>query len=316
MLPPGCFQFPFLKALIPSDPSTEPQPAPLSRLGDGVPFRVLSDLHLGNDQSVIRRVAELRPLLAGGGVVVFNGDTLEQRAACYREKSAAMLVELRELCREEGVEPVMLNGNHDPLAWGSDAVDAAGGRIFLMHGHALLRLISPWSSKVLGCLDDLERMLASRGPLEQLPLEDRLRLTRDLTLRIPAAETRQGGHGLGGMAVHALREMWPPRRPWHILRTWMSLPGLAGDFAARYRPGCDFMIFGHTHRSGCWQRGGRWLINTGGFVSFSRPLQVSWDGSRLAVTAIRRRGNDFVTDGTRILPDTGQSSKVRLPHGP
>jgi hypothetical protein len=187
----------------------------LRRLAEEVPFRVLSDLHLGNDQSVIRKVSELRPLLAGGGVVVFNGDTLEQRAACYREKSAEMLAELSDLCREEGVAPVMLNGNHDPLAWGSDALDAAGGRIFLMHGHALLRLISPWSSKVLGCLDDLERMLSARGPLEQLPLEDRLQLTRELTLRIPAAETRQGGHRLGGIAVHALRAMSPPRRPWH-----------------------------------------------------------------------------------------------------
>jgi predicted phosphodiesterase len=297
----------------PADSDASGIPEPLRCLGGEVPFRVLSDLHLGNDQSVVRKVSELRPLLAGGGVVIFNGDTLEQRAACYREKSAQMLGELSDLCRAEGVEPIMLNGNHDPLAWGSDALDAAGGRIFLMHGHALLRLISPWSSKVLGCLDDLEKMLAARGPMEELPLEDRLQLTRELTLRIPAAETRQGGHGLGGMAVHALREMWPPRRPWHILRTWITLPKVAAAFAARYRPGCDFMIFGHTHRSGCWQRHGRWLINTGGFVSFSQPLTVAWDGSRLAVTTIRRSGNEFVTDGTRILPDTSRFRQVRLP---
>ena len=39
------------------------------------PVRVLSDLHLGHKVSRIDHVSALRPLIAGAGTVIFNGDT-------------------------------------------------------------------------------------------------------------------------------------------------------------------------------------------------------------------------------------------------
>jgi hypothetical protein len=39
------------------------------------PIRILSDLHLGHRVSRIASAESLRPLIAGAGTVIFNGDT-------------------------------------------------------------------------------------------------------------------------------------------------------------------------------------------------------------------------------------------------
>ncbi|MCU0753303.1 MAG: hypothetical protein MUC40_09850 [Akkermansiaceae bacterium] len=44
------------------------------------PVRVFSDLHLGHSVSRIGRVSALRPLIAGAGTVIFNGDTWQELA--------------------------------------------------------------------------------------------------------------------------------------------------------------------------------------------------------------------------------------------
>ena len=45
------------------------------------PVRILSDLHLGHQVSRIARVSALRPLVAGAGTVIFNGDTWQELTA-------------------------------------------------------------------------------------------------------------------------------------------------------------------------------------------------------------------------------------------
>ena len=271
------------------------------RFGEGERFRVLSDLHLGHDQSVIRKVEDLRPLIGGGGTVVFNGDTFEERAPCYREKSAAMLEELMALCREEGVRPVMVNGNHDPERWGRDAVDAAGGRMYVTHGHVLLRLVSPWSSKLRGCRGEIEAMLAAAGEWERLSLGERYALTRAVCLRMPPSETRQGSQSVAAKVGLLMREVWPPTRPWEVMKVWAGLPRLASEFTGRYRPGAKAVVFGHTHRAALWRRGGRWLVNTGGFVTFSRPWRVTGDGEGMVIERIRVMGGAFGVVGKRVV---------------
>ena len=268
----------------------------------GSPVRVLSDLHLGHDQSVVDRVAALRPLIAGGGVVVFNGDTTEARALRFRERSAEMTAALLDLCREEGVTPVMINGNHDPEHWPHDAVEGGDGRVFITHGHVLLRLVSPWSAKLRECRGEIEALLAAAGDMAELPLPDRFALTRAVCLAMPPSETRQEGRSLRAVASLFLREIWPPRRPWEVLKVWAQLPGLADGFMERHRPDARAMVFGHTHRPAVWRRGGRWLVNTGGFVTFSRPLVVTADATSLRLQRVERRGSEFRAVPWRTLP--------------
>ena len=64
------------------------------------PVRILSDLHLGHKISRIADVDVLRPLVAGMGTVVFNGDTWQELALPFRDRSEAMLEELRALFAE------------------------------------------------------------------------------------------------------------------------------------------------------------------------------------------------------------------------
>ena len=68
------------------------------------PVRILSDLHLGHKISRIESVSALRPLIAGAGTIVFNGDTWQELALPFRERSEVMLDELKGLCAEEGAE--------------------------------------------------------------------------------------------------------------------------------------------------------------------------------------------------------------------
>ena len=68
------------------------------------PVRVLSDLHLGHDMSTVRTIGSLRRLMEGASRVIFNGDTLQERAGAFRERSLPMVDELRKMCEEEGAE--------------------------------------------------------------------------------------------------------------------------------------------------------------------------------------------------------------------
>ena len=113
------------------------------------PVRILSDLHLGHKVSRIERVEALRPLIAGAGTVVFNGDTWQELARPYRERSAAMVQELQAICTDEGAATVFLPGNHDPGWPGPGWLELAGGRIIITHGDALLYAGSPWKREIL-----------------------------------------------------------------------------------------------------------------------------------------------------------------------
>ncbi|NJM38529.1 MAG: hypothetical protein HC845_12090 [Akkermansiaceae bacterium] len=64
--------------------------------------------------SRIENVSALRPLIAGAGTIIFNGDTWQELAKVFLKRATEMLEELRWLCAEEGAEAIFLSGNHDP----------------------------------------------------------------------------------------------------------------------------------------------------------------------------------------------------------
>ena len=107
------------------------------------PIRILSDLHLGHKVSRIEDVESLRPLIAGAGTVIFNGDTWQELAKPWKSRAGEMLEELKKLCADEGAEAVFLSGNHDPGWPGKGWIELAEGRIVVNHGDALLFESSP-----------------------------------------------------------------------------------------------------------------------------------------------------------------------------
>lgn len=250
------------------------------------PVRVLSDLHLGHRISRIAEVGGLRPLIEGAGTVVFNGDTWQELTVAVRERSAAMLAELRALCASVGCEAVFLAGNHDPGWPGPGWIELAGGKVVVTHGDALLFDGSPWKREIL---THGQRVLELWGdhPGAAEEAAERLRLARAIARELPSQD-QPAGRRLWQRAWDAAV---PPQRALRMLQAWWHQPALAAQFCERYFPAAEVIVIGHFHRHGSWLRGGRRIINTGSFVNPGRAHWVDWEGGRL------RRGEVAETAG-------------------
>ncbi len=278
--------------------SGDEAPSPTAELN--FPARLLSDLHLGHEVSTIRRSTELEPLLEDGiRTLILNGDTLESRLPRFFERSRQMLAELREMCQRRGIELVLLNGNHDPSLWPHDWLRLAGGQVFITHGHVFLRFVSPWSSRLRHCRGALEEIEAEYDQTSLRGMEARYELTRRWSERMIATEVRQSGQGMAAKLKMALHELWPPSRPWNVAKVWTMLPAIATRFIEQYQPQAGLVLFGHTHRAAWWRRNGRLLVNTGGFVSFAKPLAVDFlSESQAVIRRVPRRKDHWLAGRT------------------
>jgi len=231
----------------------------------------LSDLHLGHKICRIEQVAALRPLIAGAGTVIFNGDTWQELARPFVERSTAMLAELKNLCREEGAEAVFLSGNHDPSWPGPGWVEFAGGRIVITHGDALFFNGSPWKREIL--LSG-ERVMAmwDQHPRADREVEERLRVARKIALDLCSVE-----YPAGRSIFHrAWDAVLPPRRAVKMIEAWATQGSAGEKFCADYFPKAELLVIGHFHRVGSWVRNGRRVINTGSFTTPGRAHWVEW----------------------------------------
>lgn len=239
------------------------------------PVRILSDLHLGHKVSRIGRVAALRPLLAGMGTVVFNGDTWQELAPLQCERSADMLAELRDLCAEEGATAVFLSGNHDPGWPGPGWLELADGRVIVTHGDALLYDSSPWKREILSNRQRV-RELWRQFPAAGHDAEERLRLARAIARAMKSVEHPKGR----GFLQRAWDAVLPPQRALKMIRAWCTQGAMGARFCDHYFPRAEALVIGHFHHQGCWIRNGRLVINTGSFISPGRAHWVTWhDGS-------------------------------------
>ena len=240
------------------------------------PVRILSDLHLGHKISRIARVSALRPLIAGAGTLVFNGDTWQELARPFRERSAAMLEELKTLCAEEGTTAVFLSGNHDPGWPGPGWIELAGGRIIITHGDALLVAGSPWKREILTCPERIEE-LWQQHPTAGHDAQERLRVARDIARSLCSVEYPLGRRFIQRAWDAAI----PPQRAFKMLKAWLTQGAAGARFCERYFPKAEVLVIGHFHRHGCWRKNHRLIINTGSFTSPGRAHWVEWQHGRL-----------------------------------
>ncbi|MCW1913658.1 metallophosphoesterase family protein [Luteolibacter sp. GHJ8] len=245
------------------------------------PVRILSDLHLGHRVSRIASVEQLRPLIAGAGTVVFNGDTWQELAAIFREKSAVMLEELKALCAQEGAEMIFLSGNHDPGWDGPGWVELAGGKILITHGDAFYAEGSPWSREAFARHEQVAELWAQHGAAAGDPAK-RIELARKIALVLRAA-TYPKGQKIWQRVMEAVR---PPRRAYEILRVWTQQADAAADFAARYFPKAEIVVMGHFHRTGMWRRGNKLILNLGAFLPPGAAWWAEYEGGYLRVGKI------------------------------
>lgn len=241
------------------------------------PVRILSDLHLGHKISRIADVSELRPLIAGAGTVIFNGDTWQELAAPFLKRSTVMLEALKSLCHEEGAKPIFLSGNHDPGWPGPGWVELAGGRIIITHGDALWFDGSPWKREIL--LNGRRVMeLWDEHPHADRRVEERLRVARKIARELCSVEYPAGRRFL----QRAWDAIVPPQRAIKMVEGWLTQGTVGAEFCANYFPRAEMLVIGHFHHEGSWRRGNRRVINTGSFMAPGRAHWLEWQDSWLS----------------------------------
>ncbi len=258
------------------------------------PVRILSDLHLGHKVSRVESVEVLRPLIAGAGTVIFNGDTWQELAEPWRERSAAMVEELRALCAGEGVEAVFLSGNHDPGWEGRGWAELAGGRIVVMHGDALLFASSPWKREVMLAPERIEA-LWDQHPDAETQVEERLRVAREIARELHAIEFPRGRH----LIQRAWDAVMLPQRAFRMLEAWASQGRRGAEFCERYFPSAEVLVIGHFHWPGSWEVDGRRVINTGAYMNPSKARWVEWNEGWLKWGAVDEGVDAYVMGKTR-----------------
>ncbi len=247
----------------------------------GCTVRILSDLHLAHPRSSAPSPRQLVESMSGVDMLILAGDTAETRLTSpERDRSMQCRDELRALCHQRGLHLVELSGNHDPdvdaqlaLLWNA--------KVAVMHGHALLPCISPWSREFFACAAEVKRMIASR-PLAAHHLEERLLLARDLShllgLHVPTSIPSPASFRLLREAYYCF---WPPQRPLHILAAWLSCGRRAQAFCNRFLPSTNLLVIGHFHRPGQWRSPHRRIFSTGAWFQHASPFAVDLRDARL-----------------------------------
>jgi predicted phosphodiesterase len=256
------------------------------------PVRILSDVHFHHPASFAREARQLAPLLEGVRTVIFNGDTTELRFTKLRDLGLRSCEQLRALCAERGIEPIFVNGNHDPILSPMNLLDLSAGAVFVTHGDVLYQDISPWSdeSPVLRA--------AHMAELAKLPseafgdLEKRLSAVKQACMVFESHRSTLKS-GMAGMIQSYAREAWPPWRPLKIINAWRQLPRRAVALGRVFRPQARYIIVGHTHYAGVWRRGPRTIINTGSFMPHGGSYLVDLQDSQLSVRRINRHAHEF-----------------------
>ena len=257
------------------------------------PTLILSDLHLGHRASLIRDPEQLAPVFREANTIILNGDTAELRHQIDRPVGRMLAATLARVCHSSGAKAIFINGNHDPVISHIDHLDLAEGQMLVTHGDMLFLGIAPWSRQAYAYRKIHLRALDQLGPDALLSFEKRLLATKRTSLKLQLLEeptTRGRFPGLGLI----VRQFWPPFRPFMILHAWWETPKLGAKLLQAFRPETRYLLIGHTHFPGCWNHGGRVIINTGSFVLNFGACAVLLKEKSFEIRKIKRYQKNFV----------------------
>jgi len=262
----------------------------MSSLSEQGKTLVISDTHLGRPaHGRLGKVTaqRLRPLWEGCDRVVINGDVAELQMRPYRAEAARQVEALQALCDQDGVELVLISGNHDAMLSDRRHALMAGGRVLVTHGDAMHPAIAPWCKSAAAMSRQTHEALAQ---MSEVDLRSRLAVAQHVAHRdFLEPHTSEGHHGMFWMLMR-------PHKIAMLLHYWWAVPKMASCFASEFAPRAEVVLFGHSHREGVWQRQGRTIINTGSFGFPGKPWAVLVEGRRVSVHCIRRQGQAFVRD--------------------
>ena len=263
------------------------------------PTIIISDLHLGHRASQVRNAEELVPILKEARSVIFNGDTVEMRTPVDRPVGRHMAAVIARLCHSIGCRPAFINGNHDPAVSKIDHLDLMDGRILVTHGDILFLGVAPWSRKALAYRKIHLRALANLGPDALMNFEKRLLAAKRTSIKLQLLERPVTEHSKAPKLTVLVQQLWPPHRPFMILRAWLQTPTLAARLCDLFRPNAKYVIVGHTHYPGVWKRGPFTVINTGSYVLHFGALAVLLEGESIEIRKVIKQKQGFAL-GRRV----------------
>ncbi len=256
------------------------------------PILILSDLHMGHRASRIKDPEQLAPLLSRIRSVVFNGDTAEMRHEEDRPIGRKLAADLAKMCHHLGTKPFFINGNHDPTISHINHFDLASDAILVTHGDVLFFGVTPWSREAAHYRRKHQEILDGLDQENLSDFEERLRATKQTALELQMVEAPLTKSRLPGLRL-TLSQLWPPLRPFKILKAWQETPKRAVDLANIFRPKARFVIIGHTHFPGAWKKSERVVINTGSFIPYFPAHGALVERDRLEVRQIDLRQGKF-----------------------
>lgn len=262
------------------------------------PTLILSDLHLGHHASLIKDPEQLAPVFREAKTVVLNGDTAELRHQIDRPVGRGLAAHVARVCHSSGAKAIFINGNHDPVISHLDHLDLAEGQILVTHGDMLFLGVAPWSRQAYAYRRVHLRALEHLGPDALLSFEKRLLATKRTSLKLQLLEEPTTRSRLPGVGL-IVRQLWPPFRPFMILHAWWNTPKLGARLLQAFRPDARYLVIGHTHYPGCWNSGGRVIINTGSFVLNFGAFAVLVNDKGFEIRKIQRSQKNFVL-GKRV----------------
>lgn len=268
----------------------------------GRPVTIISDVHYGYPGSRIRKPSNLAPIFEQSRLVIFNGDTVEQREPEQRNRSPHLLDELTCEAARHGCETRFLTGNHDPAASECHHADLCDGALLVTHGDVLFDTITPWASGSGKLRREYFRVLDELSLDETELFERHLRASKQVSLVI-AYRTPSVPPNKIGRALLVLREVWPPHRPLRIIKAWIDAPAQAFKTLDRFRPEARVIAYGHVHFPGLWRDDrGRVAVNTGSFTPPFGASALQIDNGELVYRKLKRgkTAYDFAHPGTRI----------------
>ena len=234
----------------------------------------LSDIHFSKPSSSALSPQMFTPLFNQIDTLILNGDTAETLSVKLSAPSVELTEELISLASNSGVEVVLITGNHDPDISKTHHVHAFEDRVLIMHGHAVLDGVAPWSWRS----KHIKKMVSDR----QAPasLDEVLELIAEVSQQVGTDSIEANKPSTLKMASLAVPAVF------HILKSWFNFPTLTYNFLKRYSPNTKVCITGHTHRKGVWVRDDVIIINTGCFGRYafpSKPLAVILDDENRTV---------------------------------
>lgn len=251
-------------------------------------FRIISDVHFGDASSLVRKPEAMRPLFDGVQAVIFNGDTLETRTGPRAVEQRGARERFLAFCQDHATPKHFITGNHDPDLSPHHHFDLAGGEVLVTHGDVLFKSIVPWDRNVR----KLELLYAMH--LERMPAERRHEFTTRLTACRAAAYDLPSTHDLDRKGLLGLIiKTWPPWRILHMVKAWNNLPTLAALFTRKHRPSARFVMVGHTHFPGVWDRHGVTVINTGSFIPLLGRQLVEIEPDAIVLRQIVHQRGEF-----------------------